>query len=94
MKNLTGAPLTSDAWVDDLKEPVEEKLAGERKLYDGTRGEPLAPSESRAKSESGKLTEWLGLQTLKNRAPGCRHAEQRGREAGEERAVAWFGRGG
>merc|ERR1719446_960854 len=37
VKNLTGAPLTSDAWVADLQEAVEDKVASERKLYDGMR---------------------------------------------------------
>ena len=36
---LPGAPLTGDAWVNELKEDVEELLVAEKKAYDAARGE-------------------------------------------------------
>jgi len=48
VRNLTGKPLTSDSWVKELGESVEEKVAGKRKSYDGMRNDKtkLARQES------------------------------------------------
>jgi hypothetical protein len=38
VKNLTGKDLSSDAWVQDLQEEVDAKVASDRELYEKMRG--------------------------------------------------------
>ena len=39
VKNLTGSPLTGDAWVNELKQSVEDVLKDEKKKYESKRAE-------------------------------------------------------
>lgn len=39
VENLTGSPLTGDAWVNELKQSVEEVLKEEKVRYDAKRAE-------------------------------------------------------
>mmetsp|Transcript_33260 Transcript_33260/g.77817 ORF Transcript_33260/g.77817 Transcript_33260/m.77817 type:complete len:359 (+) Transcript_33260:1088-2164(+) len=46
VKELTGAPLTGDAWVAELGEDIEELVKGEKKEYEWGVAQPNPTSES------------------------------------------------
>ena len=54
VENMTGKPLTGDAWVADLEEPLEAHLAAERKDYDA--GLKAAPSAATTASLNMRVT--------------------------------------
>ena len=39
VENLTGSPLTGDAWVNELKQSVDDVLTDEKKKYESKRAE-------------------------------------------------------
>jgi len=44
VRNMTDAPLTGAAWVAALREPLEDKVASEKKAFDaGLKARPPAP---------------------------------------------------
>lgn len=47
VENLTGAPLTGEAWVNELKQSVEEVLKEENVKYDSKRAECLADNSGK-----------------------------------------------
>lgn len=46
VENLTGKPLTGDAWVSDLKETTEDVLKSEKAKYDAKLAECAAEADS------------------------------------------------